>query len=231
VSGSADGPGPDARFFIPLDIAVDGSDNLFIADFGNNSIRKITPEGIVSTLAGGTYGYLDGTGPAASFKGPRSIAAAPDGSLVVTEYTPAIRRVSASGVVSLIAGGITGGAVDGVGPAAKFGNSPDGVVVDSAGNIFVADTANYTIRRIDSSATVTTIAGKAGVQGTLDGPVASATLNYPKGLTLDSTGSLLFVEYGMHTIRRINHANEISTIAGIPAVVGYADGSPGILQG
>ncbi len=57
MSGSADGPGPDARFFIPLDIAVDGSDNLFIADFGNNSIRKITPEGIVSTLAGGTYGY------------------------------------------------------------------------------------------------------------------------------------------------------------------------------
>jgi sugar lactone lactonase YvrE len=226
VAGATDGAGMDARFYNPIDVAVDASDNLFVADRGNNSIRKITPDGIVSTLAGGTYGYLNGTGATARFQSPESIAVAPDGSLVVTEYTPAIRRVSTSGTVTTIAGGITAGTADGVGSLARFGTSVSGVVVDSLGNIFVADSANYTIRKIDPSATVTTIAGRAGVQSALDGPIVTATLHYPTGLTIDSNGNLFFAEYLLGTVRKISPTDGVSTIAGIAGVVGYTDGPP-----
>ena len=211
-SGSADGPGPDARFSYPFDVAVDTDDSLLVADYSNDKIRKITPAGNVSTLA--------------VFTDPRRIAIAPDGSLVVTGSAPSVSRISPSGTVSTIAGGTTAGTADGVGTAAGFGANPLGVCVDSAGIIYVADTSNFTIRRIDTAANVTTIAGIAGVRGTLDGPVATATLDSPAGIMIDSSGNLIFVEKVKHTVRKISPDGNVSTIAGISGVYGYADGTP-----
>src|SRR5437773_394011 len=154
--GAADGIGSNARFFNPSGIAVDNSGNFYVADSLNNTIRKMTPNGFVSTLAGlaGSWGSTDGTGANARF------------------------------------------------------NYPNGVAVDNAGNVYVADTVNNTIRKITADGDVTTIAGLARSTGSTDGTRANARFNYPSGVAVDNAGNVYVADSHNFTIRKITPGRE-----------------------
>ena len=161
VTGGADGTGAAASFATPRGIAIDGDGNLYVADEGNSNIRKITPAGVVSTLAGaaGQAGSADGTGAAARFAAPRGLAADAKGTVYVADTdNHTIRKITPAGVVTTIAGKPgESGAADGKGAAARF-NEPRSVAVDAAGNVYVADTGNAAIRQITPAGVVTTVA-------------------------------------------------------------------------
>lgn len=164
VSGGMDGTVAAARFATPRGIAIDAMGNLYVADEGNCNIRKITPGGVVSTLAGtaGSAGSADGTGALARFGAPRGLAADAAGTIYVADTdNHVIRRVTRTGVVTTLAGRAGGaGAADGQGSAARF-SEPRGIAVDANGFVFVADTGNAAIRQITPDGVVTTIAGPA----------------------------------------------------------------------
>ena len=147
TTGFADGTGNAAQFGGPRAVATDASGNVYVADTDNHRIRKITSAGVVTTLAGSTQGFADGTGTAALFDGPNGLTVDTDGNVYVTDRTNhKIRKITAAGVVTTIAGS-TDGYVDGFGSAAKFSN-PSAITIDPSGNLYVADTANYKIRKI-----------------------------------------------------------------------------------
>ena len=138
TSGYTDGTGTSAQFNSPTGVAVDGAGNVYVADQGNHRIRKITTSGVVSTLAGSTSGYTDGTGTSAKFYNPSGVAVDGAGNVYVADQSNhRIRKITASGVVSTLAGS-TYGYTDGTGTSAKFAY-PFGVAVDGAGNVYVAD--------------------------------------------------------------------------------------------
>ncbi|MCX6908003.1 MAG: hypothetical protein NTY01_08170, partial [Verrucomicrobia bacterium] len=151
VTGTNDGTGSAARFNWPVFLAVDSAGNVFVADYHNHTVRKVTAEGVVTTLAGlaGNPGSADGTGSAARFNGPYGLAVDSAGNVFVADlYNHTIRKVSAAGVVTTLAGSAGNpGSADGTGSAARF-NGPGGVAMDSAGNMFVADVWNHTIRKV-----------------------------------------------------------------------------------
>jgi hypothetical protein len=201
--GSRDGPGSLARFWGPRGLAIDGADNLYVADFGNATIRKITPAGIVSTIAGspGSYGSTDGTGPAALFSGPRGLAVDGDNVYVADSFNQTIRKVTVSGVVTTIAGlPGTVGSSDGTGSAARFSN-PISVAADGAGNVYVADINNQTIRKITAAAVVTTLGGQPETVGSNDGSGAEAQFNYPVGIAADRSGNIYVADSGNSVVR------------------------------
>jgi len=150
-SGSADGSGTAARFNLPQGVAVDTSGNVYVADTQNDTIRKITSGGVVTTFAGsaGAAGSVDGVGSNARFNHPTGVAIDPSGNLIVTDaLNDTIRVVAPNGTVSTLAGSApTGGTSDGVGPSARF-NQPGGVTVDASGSIYVSDVNNHAIRRV-----------------------------------------------------------------------------------
>lgn len=191
--GSADGAGTAACFNQPHAVALDAAGNLFVADTGNNTIRMITPEGVVSTLAGaaGEPGSADGAGTRARFNDPEAIAVGPEGDIYVADTgNNTIRRISHSGVVSTLAGkaGLSG-AVDGTGAVARF-NAPMGIGVDAQGAIYVADTRNDIVRKVLPSGVVTTLAGLAGVPGDADGTGAAARFDLPYLIAVDPDGNI-----------------------------------------
>ena len=146
-----DGVGTAARFASPRGIALDNEGNIYIADQNNHAIRKITPSGRVTTLAGnGTAGYADGVGKSARFNQPLAIAVDAEGNVYVSDnYNHRIRKISPAGLVTTVAGSGTAGNLNGVGVSAAF-NRPYGLWVDPSGNvIYVADAYNHNIRRID----------------------------------------------------------------------------------
>src|SRR5207253_2182575 len=189
-SGSADGTGSAARFFNPYGVATDASRNVYVADTDNNTIRQITPAGVVTTLAGlaGNPGSADGTGSAERFNGPRGLAtdSAGDG-YVCDNGNETMSEMKAAGAVTTLAG-LAGnpGSADGTGSAARF-FQPRGVATDSSGNVYVADSGNQTIRQITPAGVVTTLAGLAGNLGSADGP---ARFNGPSGVATDSSGNV-----------------------------------------
>ena len=194
VTGHADGTGAAASFYYPAGVAVDASGNVYVADLSNSTIRKITPAGMVSTLAGtaGVTGHADGTGAAASFYRPRGVAVDASGNVYVADLNNStIRRITPAGVVSTLAGtaGVTGHA-DGTGAAASF-YRPRGVAVDASGNVYVADTSNNIIRKTTPAGVVSTVIGTpnaSGVQfGSMPGIVTS-----PLGIALGLTNTLYF---------------------------------------
>jgi hypothetical protein len=201
--GSADGTGSAARFQGPAGVAVDNANNLYVADFLNHTIRKITTEGVVTTLAGlaGAPGSADGTGSAAQFDGPNGIAVDSSGTVYVADlWTHTIRKITSGGVVTTLAGmaGVAG-SVDGTGSAARF-YEPSGVAVDSAGTVYVAD--NHTIRKITPDGLVTTLGGMVGIQGSEDGMGSAARFNGPSGVAVDRAGNLHVADTGNNAIRK-----------------------------
>jgi sugar lactone lactonase YvrE len=229
-SGNADDVGPVARFNIPMEVASDGMGNLMVTDGGNFVLRKIVlASGAVTTFAGaaGQAANTDGTGSAARFVSPHRLALDGAGNLFVSDWgANTIRRVVlASAAVTTFAGTAgQSGTVNAQGAAARF-STPDGIVFDGMGNLYVADYADHTIRKIDAAANVTTVVGAAGQTGSTDGAIAMARFNGPSGLALDANKILYVSDANNSTVRSIDFAGGmVATIAGTAGQPGDSDG-------
>lgn len=225
VAASATADATRARFHGPLGIAVDASGNLFVADALNHTVRRIARSGVVTTLAGlpGVSGNADGTGSAARFSALKGIAVDSSGNAYAVD-NGAIRKITPTGVVTTLAGAAgQAGDADGPGLAARF-RQPWGIAADAAGNLYVADTGNYLVRRIAPSGEVGTYAGTRGMRGTVDGAAASATFLGPMGVALDGAGNLYLTDWygppaanipeGSTFVRRVASDGSVTTIAG-----------------
>ena len=211
--GTADGQGAAARFWSPQGVALDPAGNVYVVD--DRAVRKVTPAGLVTTLAGGTAGDLNV---------PVGIALAPNGTIYVADsYNHVIRKVAANGTVTTFAG--TRGAygfADGTGAAARF-YYPQYLATDGAGNLYVSD-GNYAIRKITPDAVVTTLAGN-GNGGITDGTGAGARFRYPHGIAVDASGNVYVCDNSAHTLRKITHAGVTRTLVGLPRDVGTVNGT------
>jgi serine/threonine-protein kinase len=214
VAGSADASGSAASFNLPEGLAVDGVGNVYVADAGNNKIRVITPTGGVTTFAGsGVLGSANGPGPAASFSFPTGVAVDAGGNVYVADSgNNLIRAITPAGVVTTLAGSGNAGSANGTGATASF-NSPFGVAVGSAGNVYVADSGNNLIRVVASGGVVTTLAG-SGAVGSANGPASAASFRFPSDVTVDAAGNLYVADQGNNLIRVITPAGMVSTLAG-----------------
>ncbi|RPD39218.1 IPT/TIG domain-containing protein [Chitinophaga barathri] len=228
AAGYTDGAGATAQFKLPWKATADAAGNIYVADRDNNAIRKITPLGVVSTLAGGgTAGYADGVGTAAKFNQPLDVAVDAAGNVYVADnLNHRIRKVAADGTVTTLAGSGTAGFANGTGTVAQFKN-PSGLDVDKDGNIIVADRLNHRIRKITPAGVVTSIAGD-GNTGYRDGDAAGARFADPYGISGDKNGNIFIADLNNNKIRKINAAGLVSTVAG--TVKGYADGAGAAAQ-
>ncbi|MGD1032589.1 MAG: C10 family peptidase [Opitutaceae bacterium] len=270
VFGSSDGTGSAARFNNPGGVAVDGLGNVYVADTGNYTVRKVTPAGVVTTLAGsaGNSGLVDGTGSAARFSDDFGIAVDGSGNVYVADTANnSIRKVSAAGVVTTLgrtAGGVNWpcglavdssgnvyvavsgneiiqkmtpagvvttiagslrnpGSSDGTGTSAQF-DDPFSVAVDGAGNLYVADSVNDEIRKITPAGVVTTLAGSAGLTGGADGTGSAAQFHNPCGVAVDGAGNVYVADSSNNTIRMVTPAGVVTTLAGTAGLPGSANG-------
>jgi len=258
--GSGDGLEQTAHFAYPTAVAIDlhtslwclpvgglRVNSLYVADRNNNTIREITLTGVettsgrVSTLAGSADhpGNADGPVSAARFNSPRAVAV--DNSICGTnDHVGAVYvadggnhtvRMIRNGVVTTLAGlAESPGWIDGTGSDARF-NQPSGIAVDNAtGALYVADTSNHTIRKIESGGIVTTIAGLAGTSGSTDGVGSAARFNSPTGLAVDAAGVVYVADTNNHTIRRMTAAGVVTTVAGLAGARGANDGSGAVAR-
>jgi sugar lactone lactonase YvrE len=229
VQGAADGTAGAARFNTPNKIAIDAAGNLFIADSGNHTVRRIAIDGTVTTVAGVAsgriFGAADGTGAAAQFGTPQGITADASGNLYVADTgSHTIRKITPAGMVTTLAGkpGVSGTA-DGTATDARF-NFPTDVAIDAAGNLYVTDTGNVTVRKITPAGNVSTLAGSPGQPGIQDGVGAAARFSRPQGLTIDTAGNLFMTDSSDTTIRKITPSGRVTTFAGSIKFSGLADG-------
>ena len=220
--GFADGKGSGAKFAYPHTVILDGAGNIIVADSGNNRIRKVTPEGIVTTIAGGdASGYTDGINTIARFSFPTGVAMDTDGGIIVADYAnDKIRKINQAGTVSTISGGRTGYA-DGSAQFAQF-SFPTGVVVDADGNIIIVDRANHAIRKIQNGVVSTLAGGDGG--GFADAVTSFAKFLYPTAVSIDADKNLIVVDWNNHRIRKINSFGKVTTIAG-SGQIGRTDGT------
>lgn len=211
-SGFVNGPAASAKFNEPAGLTVDTEGNVYVADFANNAIRKITPAGDVSTFAGGSEGNANGTGTEAQFNGPHDIEIGTDGNFYVVEvYGNRIRKITPDGVVSNFAGSTTGelAYVNATGNEARF-YSPRCLAVAPDGSFYVTEFSNR-IRKITAAGVVTTFAG-SGIAGSSDGVGESATFDDPMGIATDLPGNVYVAQYQSSVLRKITPAGEVSTL-------------------
>ena len=231
--GVTSGPATEVPLSYPSGLAIDGSGNLFIADLGNNQIRKVDPSGFLTTVAGTGVGGKTGDGGLATqalLSSPHDVRIGPDGNLYVADSgNNRIRRVDkTTGIISLVAGTSFGFSGDG-GPAtaAQIG-LPYGIAFDNQGGLLIAATLNHRIRRVDlSTGIISTIAGTGSTAFNGDGLAALATnISQPSAVGLDANGNVVFVDSTLARVRRIDSQGNVQTIAG-GAVPGFAgDGGP-----
>jgi sugar lactone lactonase YvrE len=185
-------------------VATDADGNIYVLEFIGAVVRKITPAGDVTTLAGsGTAGFADGTGAAASFRQAYGIATDTAGNVYVADSgNNRIRKITPGGVVTTLAGSGQIGATDGAGSSASF-SVPGGLTVDSDGNVYVADTGNSLLRKITPAGVVSTLAGQPGVLGAQNGIGAAATFKQPYGVTVDAGGNLYVADTFGNLIRKV----------------------------
>jgi trimeric autotransporter adhesin len=219
-----------AKLSYPLGTAVDAAGNLYIADFGNQRVRKVTTTGVISTVAGtGVIGFSGDGGPAvnAQLNSPESIAFDSAGSLYIADsYNRRVRKISADGVITTVAGnGSNGQGGDGV-PALSTAVNPNGVATDGAGNLYIADAVNQ-IRKVSRDGTISTIAGTGwpGYSGD-GGPATSAQLDYPVGLVVDGSGNVYFADSFSNAVRVLRPAGS-ATVLAIGTTSPLADGIVG----
>jgi hypothetical protein len=228
-----------AKLISPYGIAVDGFNNVYIADFGANVVRKVNTSGIILTVAGtGTAGYTGDGGPAlsATLDHPYAVALDVAGNLYISDaQNNVIRKVDGTGKITTFAGtgygaGLTTGHGDytgdgGPATAARL-NFPEGLGTDKFGNLFIADVSNNVIRKVDANKNITTCVG-SGVAGyTGDGGAAkSARLNFPSGVAADGLGNIYIADQGNNAIRKVTIGGVISTIAGTFTAGYFGDGA------
>lgn len=209
--GFTNGQGAIAQFSDPYAVATDVSGNIYVADADNNAIRKITPGGIVSTVAGdGNRGFKNGNGAGAEFNFPHALVVDSAGNIYVADtFNQMIRKITPAGVVSTLAGDGTAGFANGTGAAAEF-NAPSGITIDRYGNLFISDSNNQRIRKITP----------AGAVSTLN---LTVLLSGPQGIAVNASGDLYVVESGKGLIRKITSEGTVTTVAGSEPG-GFADG-------
>lgn len=233
--GQSDGQGSAAGFFGPVGIHVDVAGIAWIADAGNHTIRRIAPDGSVTTLAGaaGLEGGSDGIGQAASFQTPLGITGDLNGNLYVSDFgLQGIRKITPAGVVTTMAGKMGSsiaerqGANDGDGRQASFSH-PQGLATDQAGNVYIADQHNNLIRKMTPSGRVTTVAGysREEAAGYRDGRGGEARFRSPWDIAVTPAGVAYVAEIGNHVIRKIDVDGMVSTFAGKPGEAGQIDGT------
>ncbi len=226
-----------AKMAMPCDISFDAIGNMYIADYSNNVIRKVNPDGIISTFAGcGIAGFSGDGGPATAAKLHLPIGTAVDalGNVyIVDNYNCRIRKVNPAGIISTIAGNGTATFGGDGGPAtAAFLNWPDAIACDFTGNVFIADAGNNRIRKVNATGIISTVAGNgiAGFSG--DGSVAtSAEINTPLGVAFDRIGNLYIADNNNHRVRKVNTVGIISTVAGSGSGTYSGDGGPATAAG
>lgn len=225
VSGNLNGIGASARFNNPHGITADKAGNIYIADRYNNQIRKITPAGIVSTLAGtGSIGATDGNGSVATFNEPWGITCDTLGNIYIADTKNyKIRKIDASGIVSTVAGIGIFGTTNGANNVAKFGFSSGITATRDGSIIYVADYNTHVIRKIFNGQ-VTTFAGTIYVAGATDGLGLAATFNHPYGIELDNSGNILVADEWNNILRKITPLGMVSTFAG-QGIVGSINGT------
>lgn len=225
IKGDQDGDSTVALFNEPWGLCVGPEGNVWVADTRNNKIRKITPEGMVSTVAGsGNYGTSNGMGTNATFGNPTGIEIDHEGNIYVADHlTHIIRKIDALGFVTTLAGRpYQMGDADGIGSQASF-RRPYGLTLDLEGNILVADEWNHKIRRITPEGLVTTVAG-TGEVGHQNGLALSSEFNYPWDMTVDSLGNIFVADGYNYIIRKITPQGQVSTYAGSLEITGATDG-------
>lgn len=203
-SGFNDGVGTAASFNSPMGVSIDAAGNLYVADSGNNKIRKITPNGVVSTLAGTTQGYQDGTGTIAKFNNPTSVANDSSGNVYVADKTnQKIRKITPSGYVTTF-----------VGTSGLF-SAPTGIAIDANNNVYVADSSitKSLISKITPNGVVTTLAGNGNVNSPVDGQSTSASFRSPEGITVDKNGNVYVADTDNSLIRKITPSGYVTTVA------------------
>ena len=219
IGGYKDGNVGTAMFNEPKGLALSQAGILYIADAGNNAIRAIDNNGVVSTIT-------------TELNSPSDIVIDSNGQLIISDtLNHRIVKVTEQGEASVLAGGgysqdgdwLVGGYADGKGQAAKF-NEPSGLAIDAAGNVYVADTGNQRIRKIDAAGNVTTVAGtnSSKIDGTSyitggfkNGDLATAQFNFPIGLAFDQEGNLFVADSLNHVIRVITKSGKVDTVAGV----------------
>jgi len=226
--GGDGGLATKARLLSPSGVTVDAEGNLFIADWGNNRIRKVDKNGIIITAAGiGGFwgGYSGDGGPAvqAELDRPEGVALDTLGNLYIAEYeNNSIRKVDPNGNITTVAGGAWGfGSDDGPATEARL-NGPSGVAVDTFGNVYIADQWNQRIRKVDKSGIITTVAGNGSEGYSGDGGLATqAKLHSPIGVAADTLGNIYIADWGNQRIRKVGANGIITTFAG-NGIEGYS---------
>lgn len=223
VAGFEDGHRAKATFNHPYGLAMDRKGNLYVGDVVNHAIRKITPGGMVTTLAGGRKGFSDREGYLAMFNHPYGVAVDAQNNVYVADsYNNRIRKITPTGSVTTFAGNGNDGFVDGAGNDAEF-YVPIGIVTDAHGNVYVGDEGNSSIRKITPDGQVTTLAGN-GKFSFADGVGKNATFNAPGGIAIDKNGNLYVADYLNNCIRKVTPQGVVRKIAG-SLEKGFADGS------
>jgi sugar lactone lactonase YvrE len=223
------GAAASAQFVVPIDVSVDGSGNLFIADQGNYRIREVSSAGVISSVAGRT----DDGGPPASaqFYFPNTLVVDGAGNLFIADTDiHRIRKITPAGVIATVAGnGSLGFSGDGGAATAAQLNYPAAIAVDAAGNLFIADTNNERVRKVSPEGIITTVAGNGTSGSNGDGgPARSAQLSEPAGIAVDSAGNLFISDTGGQRIREVNSAGVIVTVAGNGTKGFSGDGGPAV---
>jgi sugar lactone lactonase YvrE len=223
--GSADGKGAAASFFNPAGVAVDKSGIVYVADTHNNLIRKISADGTVSTVRGKwAREAINKFDTAGRYDNPMGIAVDAAGNIYVADWEhDQVRKVSADGKITTLAGTGERGSEDGAGAKASF-YLPEGIAADKEGNVYVTDTYNNLIRKIDTAGVVTTIAGKIK-KGRADGKGTAASFFHPDGIAVDKNHTIYIADTGNHLIRKISPGGVVTTVAG-SGTRGSEDGSP-----
>jgi len=241
-TGSANGTNSAARFSFPQGLAIDGADNLFVADSDNFTVRKVTPVGtnwVVTTLAGraGSFGSVYGTNNGARINSFSGVAVDSAANIYVADTdNHTIRKVTPEGtnwVVTTLAGWAGNpGSVNGTGSEARF-DSPYGVVADSAGNIYVTDTFNEVIRKlapVGTNWTVTTLAGLGGNHGSIEGSGSDSRFNGPSSVAVDNAGNVYVADQINHTVRKVTSQGVVTTLAGLAGYGGSQNGTGSVAR-